>query len=259
MEYHEGILLARTVAFRLVCILMADLALNHTIATQRQSLEHFFESATSFYQLGNYSKARAYFQKAYFSAPRGLVSLLPHSIRNTCKKNFELADQALRTGSQRETWAFKETTGTELEQLSDTLALDFAPDWSMGLGILCLLLYVARAIQIQRACNQWKDYLRRLFTQGIGLLATVFTGAWAVLFVLVAVGQTTRPAAVLSPIVVRSGPGERFLELARIPEGITVRHLDTNEFAGPPEEIWEQIRYSAEGIGWVRTANLLVF
>jgi tetratricopeptide (TPR) repeat protein len=62
------------------------------------------------------------------------------------------------------------------------------------------------------------------------------------------------PAIVLAKSAVRSGPGENYAELTQIDSGEKLRVLD---LADRPTD-WLQVRYSQEGIGWIKASDVLV-
>lgn len=68
-------------------------------------------------------------------------------------------------------------------------------------------------------------------------------------------------AMVLELQTLRSGPGEQFLDLGRAEAGIKLRisgETRIAEKAGSQTESWSQVRYSSDGIGWIKSSALLL-
>lgn len=86
--------------------------------------------------------------------------------------------------------------------------------------------------------------------------------------------SNSQPIAVcIEKTAIRSGPGNHFIELSRADEGTKLRllgpevqaHAETTPSSpstaqsSPKElELWRQVRYSQEGVGWIRASGLLV-
>jgi hypothetical protein len=70
-------------------------------------------------------------------------------------------------------------------------------------------------------------------------------------------------AMALEAQIVRSGPGERFIDLGRVEAGarirLTGRNIGTGGTDGTEQttEQWSQARFSPDGVGWVKSSLLL--
>jgi uncharacterized protein YgiM (DUF1202 family) len=67
--------------------------------------------------------------------------------------------------------------------------------------------------------------------------------------------NTNPPAICLENQSIRSGPGEQFMELTKMEPGEKIRLLGPSEQTNT--EVWRQIRYMGDKIGWIRASSLL--
>jgi hypothetical protein len=65
------------------------------------------------------------------------------------------------------------------------------------------------------------------------------------------------PAMILHSGVIRSGPGEHFQQLEQAECGVKVRILGPSSEGEGDHEIWNQVRYDHESIGWIQAKNLM--
>lgn len=77
-------------------------------------------------------------------------------------------------------------------------------------------------------------------------------------------GELRPPAVVLSSSVIKSGPGEEFLELSKVLEGqrirLTGKSSETkNTKDNSKNETWMQVAYAPDQLGWIKQSMLLSF
>ncbi len=85
----------------------------------------------------------------------------------------------------------------------------------------------------------------------IGVVALALVGG---LYWTETLASARSPAIALSRQPIRSGPGDRYIELAQVDAGTKLRLLGT----AANDEEWLQVRYSTDGIGWVKAKDFLV-
>lgn len=188
------------------------------------------ESATYWYHLGTVhlrlnrlGPAVAYLEKAHALAPsQGDIS-----------QNLSVA----QTGLARSIGQNKlDPTSNGIDLLADGIRI---PEASAALALIGLALLAAG----------WR--LKSPVSLGIGGLCIIAIPAlayWAQL----------RPAAIpFERVVVRSGPGEKFIEMSQIDAGTKIR-LRGPTAADSGGRKWRQIRYGEDGqVGWVTESSLV--
>jgi tetratricopeptide (TPR) repeat protein len=147
---------------------------------------------------------------------------------------------------------------TPLEQLADQISLDEVRTLLGFLGLLVLVVWI-RAYLNTRS-------IRKIFTTSLGNIGLAVFILTTCIFGLERWSSSSPPAVSIQRHSVRSGPGEHFSELARLEAGSKLRLLPTLTEASSDlsisdpgkAETWQQVRYSHEGIGWVKISSLLV-
>jgi tetratricopeptide (TPR) repeat protein len=136
----------------------------------------------------------------------------------------------------------------------ETVADHISPEEARGaVGLLGLLL----------ALIWLRSYLKTRNLRQTFLHTTSLIGAFAFLlascvFAAEKFSLAHPPAVAIERQVVRSGPGDQFLELSQLEVGEKIRVLGEASSSGNGAESWRQVRFSPNGIGWVRASSLLL-
>jgi hypothetical protein len=131
-----------------------------------------------------------------------------------------------------------------LEALADRISLQ---EVRGALGLLGLVV----AILWLRAYLRTRS-LRQTLLQPAGFIGLIGLGVTLCLYAVERVASAHPPAFVIERQVIRSGPGEQFIQVMQTEPGMKVRLL------GQESGGWSQIRYSRENIGWIKAASLLL-
>jgi hypothetical protein len=151
-----------------------------------------------------------------------------------------------------------------LERLGDQLSGEDVRNASGLLGLIALLLGFRAYFRARAIRNALIDVHGLL---AIGALLTA-----SAIFVTHSLAMSSPPAISTLRQGIRSGPGDHFLELSQAEVGQKFRLLGpmstastkSSQIQGDPaqsspaqSELWRQVRYSAEGVGWVKDSGLL--
>ena len=141
-----------------------------------------------------------------------------------------------------------------VEQMADRLSLD---EIRTALGLLgwgVALLWVRAYLKTRT--------VRRAFLRPSGLFPFLGFLIFAGVYGIQRWGNSCPPAISLQQQSIRSGPGEDYLELATAYEGSKVRILGTSSeesaSSASTPQIWRQVRYSQDGVGWIKDDYLLM-
>jgi len=160
-----------------------------------------------------------------------------------------------------------ELARTDLEKTLGPGKLDPASSWTETLadqvsleeirGVLGAILLILAVFWIR---TYWKnrDLKQTLLRPAalIGALALALVGG---LYWTETLASSRSPAIALSRQPIRSGPGESYVELSAVDAGTKVRLLGTASSGDSQgSEAWLQIRFSSDGIGWVKAKDFLV-
>jgi tetratricopeptide (TPR) repeat protein len=193
--------------------------------------QYFHNLGTVYYRVGQPGRALAYLEKAN--------SLKPHDPET--QHNLHLAQAAV---GQLIGEARLDAASTGLESLADRVSLQ---EVRGALGLLGLLV----AVLWLRA--YWKTRnLKRTFLQPAGFIGLLGFGLTAGLYFTERLAQSHPPAFAVERQVIRSGPGDQFAQLGQVEPGMKIRLL------GPVDQDWRQVRYSTDGIGWIKASSLLL-
>ena len=192
---------------------------------------YFYNLGTVYYRVGQVGRAVAFLEKANH--------VHPHD--SDIQYNLSVAQAALSKTIGPEnldpssSWAEKIADRTTLDEVRATLGL---------LAVIVVLLWTRAYLATRKVRTAILQPAGILSLIGFILTTAIYgTQRWASGF----------PAAVcLDPLVIRSGPGESYLPLSRVESGVKLRILEASEGA------WQQVRYSQDGIGWVKASELLV-
>ena len=211
----------------------------------------YYNIGTLYLRLGKAGRSVAYLEKANRMRPHD-TSIL---------HNLQIARAAVSqtVGSDR-----MDPASNWLEGLADRVSLEEVRGTLGLLGLILSMIWIRRYLKT-------RDIKRTLLHPGSLFILAGFT-VTATLYAAQRFSEIHPPAVCLDRETVRSGPGEHFLELAQVEAGSKLRLLgptaegSANSGSGAPapaaspatSELWRQIRYSTDGIGWVRASSLLL-
>ena len=218
-------------------------ALNLLNSNTSETSSFYYDSGNVFYRLGQFGLSVANFEKARKLNPHD-----PEIQHNLAASRTEL-EKSL--GGER-----LDPASSWIESLSDHLPFDEIRGILGLFALLCAFVWCR---------SYWKHRrLRLILSEPSGLLSLLAFSLSLALFGAQRIGQSHPAAMCTRSQVVRSGPGEQFLELSRVEAGMKIRVLGpiaTSEDRGATQqngEPWRQVRYSSDGIGWVRSSSLLL-
>jgi tetratricopeptide (TPR) repeat protein len=199
---------------------------------------YFYNLGTIYNKIGRVGTGVAYLEKANRLEPHD-----PAIQRNLSLARVELGrligHDHLDPAS---TWSERIADQVSLDEIRSTLGL---------LGSITLILWIRAYLRTRR--------LRKTLLQPAGVCAFIGFLITAGLYAMDRMAEAHPPAICIERQVVRSGPGNHFLELSQVEAGAKLRVLGPEAAAeGAPTEQWRQVRFSQDGIGWVRVASLLL-
>jgi hypothetical protein len=211
---------------------------------------YYYNLGTLHYRLGHWGPAVAYLTKA-----RSLGTGDPD-----IRFNLGLAEAQLARsiGTER-----LDSSSNGIETLSELLDTEPAQAGISLLGAVLSLVWLA-AYRKHRSLSSGLLHPAAWIGVGGMALATTFSAAQSF-------SLSVPPGICLEDQVVRSGPGDHFIELARLPAGVKVRVMSgyaagadaqTKSIEGTPARgssvAWRQVRYASGAVGWVRASSVLL-
>jgi tetratricopeptide (TPR) repeat protein len=189
---------------------------------------------TAYLESGLAGKARAHLEKALQLNRRS----------SAISQNLEVAkvrlSQAL--GEQK-----IDPASNVLEVMADRLSKEELRTMIGFLGALTIGLWL-------RTYSRRKN-AKAVFVSGPGIFAGTLFLILLLLFLVERAGRVAPALIVLDASTVRSGPGDSYLELARLDSGAKIRWTQTlNASSG---EEWLQVRFSEGGLGWIPRSKVL--
>lgn len=209
-------------------------ALQSLTRAPQDGASYYYNVGTLHFHLSRFGPSVAYLERARRLDPFDL----------DIRKNLSLAREQLQKviGAER-----MDPAGNWLSALSDELPLEQV---RALVGVVALLLTWIWMLGFRRTRRLGATIRSPASIVGIAVLSATLlllgVGRW---------GDSSRPATFLQPSAVRSGPGQSYLELARMDAGTRVRVIGSRSFA---EETWFQIRYSSGAVGWASGKTLLL-
>ena len=198
---------------------------------------YYYNLGNIHYRLGKYGQATAFYEKAN--------RLHPHDpdIQHNLKLSRSTLSQVLgqETLSPSSSW---------LESMADNIPPDEVR------GILGVVAFIVLLFWTRSYLKTKKFKATLLRPSGyLGLIAFFITVS---LYAAQRVAQSNPPVICLEEQTVRSGPGDHFLALAKINQGVKLRFVGQSaQGSSDPSETWQQIRYAPDSIGWIRASSLL--
>jgi tetratricopeptide (TPR) repeat protein len=217
----------------------------------RNESNYFYNLGTLQYHLGNKGLAVAYLEKA-----NRLESYEPST-----QFNLAIARSALKDmiGVDQ-----LDPASTWIEQVADRISLD---EVRATLGLLALIIVLFWMKAYLRSRKLRKVLLRPAGLVGlIGFIITLGIYGiqrWVSLY---------PPAISLTQQKIHSGPGSDFAVLGQLESGTKIRLMGASATGNPDglgivsgeakqdsfsPDLWLQVRYSEDGVGWVKSSNLL--
>ncbi len=198
---------------------------------------YYYNLGTTYYQLGNTGLAVANLEKAN--------RIRPH--HSDIQANLSLARQSLsqKIGSER-----LDPASSWVEQLADQVSFDEVRA-TLGFFTLALIMIWIR------------NYARTQQIKTVFFHPAAYLGTLALSITLAVYGirlwANSHPCAILlEKQTIRSGPGDHFQLLEEAELGSKLRILGPLSSQEGADENWNQVRYSSEGIGWVKSKSLLI-
>jgi hypothetical protein len=233
-----------------------EAALKELQAHPQENSHFYYNLGTIHYRLGHPGTAVAYLEKANRLAPYD-----PDIQYNLTLAKSVLSDSiGLSQLDPASTWT---------EQLADRVSLDEVRATLGLLGLIVVLLWTRAYLKTRN--------LKKVFIQPAGFLGLLGFGLTVGVYGVQRLGSSCPPAICLEKQSIRSGPGQQFMELAQTIPGAKLRLLgasapaaqptstpsalvtgDPTQPSSPSSEIWQQVRYSPDGIGWIKSSSLLM-
>ncbi len=217
-------------------------------STPSHSANFYYNVGTLYYRLGDSGKSVAYLEKAN--------RLRAHD--PDIQFNLTAARKAL---SQNLGEGKLDPASNWLESVADRIPVDEIRGTIGLVAFIVLLLWVRAYLKTRR--------LLKALLQPAGMVAVFAFLITATIYIAHHFALMHPPAAALETTAVRSGPGDQFLELGRVDSGMKIRLLGPVATASSSgvapasdsaaaQELWHQVRYSAEGVGWIKASSLLL-
>ena len=220
----------------------------------KNDASYHYNLGAVYYRLGKMGAALGHFEKAN--------RMSPHD--PDIQYNLSLVKNQLSRSIGAEKL---DPASTWVEEISDRLSLDEVRTAIGLLGLILVLLWTKTYLSTQTLKTALLNPKSLLALAGFIVSSSVYgIQRW---------GDSCPPAILLQKQTIRSGPGDHFIELAQTDEGSKLRILGPSATtAGSPpagnvtgdptqqpeggSEVWRQVRYSQEGIGWIRASSLLI-
>jgi tetratricopeptide (TPR) repeat protein len=214
-------------------------ALQKIKAHPSESASYYYNVGTLLFRSGLNGPAVAHLEKAYRLSPSD------PQIRH----NLEIARNSLirLIGAEK-----LDPASTWDEKLADRLSRADARFLAAMFGLSSAIAWILSFLRVRS--------LRSTLTRPAGLF-----GVTGLIILSLSLGAQrlaqTRPSATcVEQTVVRSGPGDSYLEIGRLEAGSNLRLLTMTDLATPNAGPggWIQIRHTKGDIGWVRSSSLLL-
>ena len=214
-------------------------ALKELQAQVRDSASYYYNLGTLYYRMGNFGSSLAYLEKAN--------RMKPHD--TDIQYNLSVARSALGQviGSEK-----LDPASTWPEKLADRVTLDEVRVTLGFLGLIVILLWIRAYLATRN--------IKQAILNPAGLLGMLGFAITVSMYAMERWSEASPPAVCLKKEIIRSGPGDQYMQLAQAEAGSKVRLLELTSSDVSPNsavELWRQIRFSHDGIGWVRSASLL--
>jgi len=205
-----------------------------------EDARYYYNLGTASFRAGKYGWAVAYLEKAN--------SLRLHDSDTTHNLNLARNSLGQIIGRDRidaaSSWIETTTDQFSKDELLGILGL-------VGLGTVFLWF---RAYWRTRS-------VRKALVQPAGWIGAAGLLICVALFAAQQAASLNPAAVALDRQIIRSGPGDTYMELGQLEAGTKIRLLGMEQQAVSPAggapETWRQIRFSANSVGWIRGQQLL--
>lgn len=217
-------------------------ALQQLRAHPEDAATYYYDLGTVLLKLNRIGEATAYLEKANHLQPRDIA----------IQQNLQLAQNSLAKTVGAE---HLDPASSWTENLADRLRLDEIRG-AFGLVCFVIALFWIRSYLKTRKLRQ--TLMKPAGWLGIGALALT-----AALYGMERLSGMNPVVVCLEHASVRSGPGDSYVEVSQAEAGTKLRALGpTSETLSTqttaPHQLWRQVRYSQDGIGWVRASSVLL-
>ena len=199
---------------------------------------YYYNLGTINFKLGHYGLAVAYLEKANRQRPHD----------PDIQFNLNLAKGSLGQAIGTD---HLDPASTWVEAAADRVPLDEIR------GIIGLMGFILAVFWSQRYLKTRR--LDETLLRPAGLISLFALLMMVGVYSAQRLAQSHPPAVSLDSLIIRSGPGDQYLELSRAQPGMKLRVLGpVANSSNSKDEVWRQIRYTPEEVGWVRASSLLL-
>ena len=219
-----------------------DEALQALQDSPMESSIYYYNLGTIYHRSGRSLRGLAYLEKAHHLNPKD------PDIQQNLSQVREALEHSLSSDKLN-------PPSTLWEALCDFCGLDSVLLTLLILGSLataaCLLFYLNNR------------NIKKVMRQPAGFLCLFLLGFNLVLFAIRMTSPKASTAICLVAQPIHSGPGNHFQTLTQMEEGSKLRLLgktktSNDESTARHPEVWYQIRYSPDGVGWTKAEDLLI-
>jgi tetratricopeptide (TPR) repeat protein len=197
---------------------------------------YYFDLGTTFLKIGRMGSAVAYLEKANH--------LETHD--TAIQQNLRIAKAAL---SQTLGPEGIDPASTSIETLVDRISIVEIRGAIGIFGFFLVLVWFRTYLKSKS--------LRKTLVSPAGILGLLSLLLTVGLYGAERIAESHPPAIVLERTTVRSGPGDRYLELGRLEAGTKIRLLGPEQNAEDTHAAWKQIRFTPDAVGWAPANTLL--
>lgn len=197
---------------------------------------YYYNLGTLHLKLNHTGQALAYLEKAHHLRPHD-----PDILYNLSEARSQFIKNTSQDLDPSSLW---------IETLGDLPHFEEIRILANLLGISFLILWLKRSFG--------KKDLKSSLVHPLGIVMLLNLGMILLLQTASEFAQSHPLALSLQKQIVRSGPGDPYLELAQIEGGIKLRVIDEGQNI-QTKELWKQVRYAPKKLGWVRASHLLFY
>ena len=202
-----------------------------------EDASYFYNLGTLFFQSGKAGQAVAYLEKANHIGAHDPD--IQHNLRIARNELGRII--GVDNLDPASSWT---------EVISDRVPMD---EIRGTLGLLAFILTLVWA----RKYWKCKD-LKQTFLEPAGFFTVLAFGITGMLYGIELSSRSTPPAVLVDRQVVRSGPGDTYIEIGKLDAGVKLRLMGPVAQSAKPNENWYQVRFTSDGIGWVPASSLLL-
>lgn len=212
-----------------------DEALSAFLSASDVSPTYHYNLGSVYYRLGRQARARAHFER----------SLSLQGRDPDTRHNLELVLDALASQIGRDRL---DPASTWIERRVDYLSLEEVRG-VVGLSALLFVMFLFPFYFKRRT-------LRSLFLSPASLIGACLCICSVLVFVAKKNALASPPAFAVEQALIRSGPGNHFVELSKLDAGMKIRLTGEASTDSATGLEWLQIRFSPGKVGWVTESSL---